>query len=66
LLKALPGLLRGRPNRYTTPANGYESHNAHRLEIGLDSPFFVDGESFRPQHAAAIVNGGTVGFLKRR
>ncbi len=28
----------GRPNRYVTPDNGYESHNAHRIVIGLDSP----------------------------
>ena len=68
LLKALPGLLRGRPNRYTTPANGYESHNAHRLEIGLDSPFFVDGEIFSPAAGTplAIASGGTAGFLQLR
>ena len=50
-IKALPGLLAGRPNRYVTPANGYESRNAHRIVMGLDSSFFVDGEIFprRPE-----------------
>jgi hypothetical protein len=47
-IKALPGLLTGRPNRYVTTANGYESHNAHRIDMGLDSSFFVDGEIFSP------------------
>ncbi len=67
-LKALPGLLRGRPNRYITPANGYESHNAHRLEVELDSPFFVDGELYSAAAGTplSIVSGGTVGFLKLR
>ncbi len=67
-VKALPGLLRGRPNRYTTPANGYESHNAHRLRLDLDTPFFVDGEIFSPSagHALAFTAGGTAGFLKLR
>lgn len=65
-LKALPGLLRGRRNRYLTPANGYDSHNAHRLELGLDSPFFVDGEVFSSPAGSllAIASVGTIGFLK--
>jgi len=67
-LKALPGLLRGRPNRYATPANGYESHNAHRFEIALDSSFFVDGEIYAPAPGAplTITRGGTAGFLRTR
>jgi len=67
-VKALPGLLRGRPNRYITPANGYESHNAQRLAIGLDSHFFVDGEIFSPSagSALAFTAGGPAGFIKLR
>jgi hypothetical protein len=67
-LKALPGLLRGRRNRYVTPANGYESRNAHRLEVVLDSAFFVDGEIFFPTIGTplAIGSGGTAAFLKLR
>jgi hypothetical protein len=67
-VKALPGLLRGRPNRYITPANGYESRNAHRLAIGLDSHFFVDGEIFSPTPGMplAFADGGSAGFIKLR
>lgn len=65
-MKALPGVLRGRGNRYTTPANGYESRNAHRIQIGLDTPFFVDGEIFSPAAGTplAITDGGAAGFLQ--
>jgi hypothetical protein len=67
-VKALPGLLRGRRNRYVKPENGYESHNAHRLEIELDSPFFVDGEihSATAGTPLAITRGGTAEFLQLR
>jgi hypothetical protein len=67
-IKALPGLLRGRPNRYITSANGYESHNAQRLEIGLDSHFFVDGEIFSPTPGTplALSDGGSAGFIQLR
>jgi len=67
-IKALPGLLRGRPSRYITLANGYESHNAQRLEIGLDSHFFVDGEIFSPSPGSplALSDGGAAGFIRLR
>ena len=67
-IKALPGLLRGRPNRYITPANGYESRNAHRLLLGLDSHFFVDGEIFSPTAGSplAFSDGGSAGFIQLR
>ena len=64
-IKALPGLLWGRPNRYVTRANGYDSHNADRLVIGLDSPFFVDGEIFAttPGVPLTLDSGGVARFL---
>ena len=67
-VKALPGLLRGRPNRYVTPANGYASRNAQRLLIGLDSHFFVDGEIFSPTTGMplAFADGGLARFIKLR
>lgn len=67
-LKALPGLLRGRPNGYTTPENGYQSRNASRLEIGLDSPFFVDGEIHSPTAGTplTIAGGAVAQFLQLR
>ena len=67
-IKALPGLLRGRPNRYITPANGYESHNAHRLDIGLDSRFSSTARSFprRPARRSRSTDGGTAEFVTLR
>lgn len=67
-VKALPGVLRGRPNRHVTPANGYESRNAQRLLLGLDSHFFVDGEIFSPTPGMplAFSDGGSAGFIKLR
>jgi hypothetical protein len=65
-VKALPGLLRGRPNRYVTPANGYDSRNAQRLLLGLHSRFFVDGEMFSPTAGTplAFADGGSAGFVR--
>jgi hypothetical protein len=65
-VKALPGLLRGRPNRYLTRANGYDSRNAQRLALGIDSRFFVDGEIFSPTAGVPLTfdDGGLASFIK--
>lgn len=47
-LRALPGVLRGRPNRWTTLDNGYMSHNAFRLELAIDAAVHIDGEVLTP------------------
>lgn len=67
-LRALPGLLRGRHNRFMTSGNGYESHNAHRLRIELDSRFTVDGEIFSPAPGSPLVltDAGALDFLRLR
>lgn len=67
-IKALPGILRGRPNRYVTPENGYDSRNAQRLVVGIDSRFFVDGELFLPTAGVplAFADGGSAGFIRFR
>jgi hypothetical protein len=64
-VRALPGVLRGRAGRHVTAANGFESHNAHRLDIALASPFFVDGELFAPSADAplTITSGGNAEFV---
>ena len=64
-MRALPGILRGRPNRLVTEANGYTSRNAHRLAIGLDTPFFVDGELFAPVPGTplTLADAGAAEFL---
>lgn len=67
-IKALPGLLWGQPNRYVTTDNGYDSRNAHCLVIGLDSPFFVDGEIFAttPGVPLTLDSGGVARFVTLR
>jgi len=67
-IRALPGILRGRRNRFMTSANGYLSHNVRWLQLGLDSPFIVDGEFFSPVpgHPLLITDGGALGFLRLR
>jgi len=67
-LRALPGLLRGRRNRFITPANGYVSHNVHRLQLQFDSRFIVDGEMFSPEPGIplALSDGGVVDFARLR
>ena len=67
-IRALPGILRGRPNRLVTAVNGYESRNAHRLAVGLDTPFFVDGELFMPTPNTPLLltDGGVAEFLTLR
>lgn len=54
-LRALPGVLRGRPNRWTTLDNGYLSHNAFRLELAIDAPVHVDGEVLTPAAAQPLL-----------
>jgi hypothetical protein len=67
-MRALPGVLRGRPGRFATSENGYSSRNAHRLSIGLDTPFFVDGELFAPTPGTplTLTDGGTAEFVTLR
>lgn len=46
LLRTLPALLRGRPNRYLTPSNGYTSRRLNSLQIESDGQYMLDGEIF--------------------
>jgi hypothetical protein len=67
-IRALPGILRGRPNRLVNEANGYTSRNAHRLVVGLDTPFFVDGELYAATAGTPLTlcDGGAAEFLTLR
>ena len=67
-IRALPSVLRGRPNRLVTEANGYMSRNARTLSIGLDTPFFVDGELYTPQPGTplTLADAGAAEFLTLR
>lgn len=65
-LRTLPALLRGRPGRRLTPANGYVSCNARQLELAMDTRFVVDGEIFAPTpgHPLRVAAAGTATFVR--
>lgn len=65
-VRALPGLLRGKINRFMTPENGYISHNVRRLELRFDGDFTVDGEIFAtaPDTPLVLTDGGTLDFVR--
>jgi hypothetical protein len=48
LLRAMPGLLRGKPNGYLKPEHGYASCNADRIVLELTSGCTLDGELIHP------------------
>jgi len=46
--RAIPGILRGRPQAFVTPERGYTSRNVHQLELCLDAALVLDGELLPP------------------
>jgi diacylglycerol kinase (ATP) len=46
--RTAPGILRGRPSKNATPANGYRSQNVHGFAMQLDAGVVIDGELFDP------------------
>jgi len=46
LLRNLPALLRGRPNRHMTPAIGYHSFTSDALAVQAHGRFTLDGEMY--------------------
>lgn len=67
LLRNLPALLRGRPNRHMSPDSGYLSYNVDRISLSFDGPFTVDGEISHAQIESGpveISNGGDLTFLR--
>lgn len=67
VLRSAISVMRGRPNRFATPENGYASCNADRLELELDSGFTLDGELFAagPGGRVAVRGDRNVFFLRR-
>lgn len=67
LWRAVPAVLRGRPNRFVRPEYGYTSHNAWDLELHLDCGFTLDGELFTPRPGTAVTlhGGATAAFLRQ-
>ena len=69
LLRTLPSLLRGKPNRYLSPQSGYLSHNISSVSLSFDGPFTLDGEISHARSAsgpAEISSGGELTFLRIR
>jgi diacylglycerol kinase family enzyme len=54
LALALPGLLRGRPPAFATPAAGYESHRASTLQLAATGGYALDGEDYFPPAGSAL------------
>ena len=61
-------VLRGRPNRHVTRANGYESFRGDRIALHLDGEVNLDGELFAATRATplTITAEGPVRFLRPR
>lgn len=67
VLRAFPGLLRGRPGRFVKPENGYHSHNTGSLQLAFDGTFVVDGEmhpASRDHGPLTISNAGLLEFVR--
>lgn len=67
LIRNLPALLRGKPNRHLSPAAGYLSYNLDKISLSFDGPFTLDGEIVHARVDAGPVvvsDGGELSFLR--
>jgi hypothetical protein len=67
LLRALPGAVRGRKNRWLTPEMGYVSHNANEICLYLDTGFTLDGQMYASNtrlEPVIVRYGGRAAFLR--
>jgi len=55
LFRAVPAIMRGKPNRYVRPEFGYTSQNAYEVELHIDCGFTLDGELYPPPPPGAAV-----------
>lgn len=65
-LRAVPALLRGKPNGVLKPEHGYSSRNAHSVVLELASGCMLDGEIVQPRPHTPIhlTAKHTVRFLR--
>ncbi|MFQ5633765.1 MAG: diacylglycerol/lipid kinase family protein [Gammaproteobacteria bacterium] len=66
LLRNLPSLLRGKPNRDLARDSAYVSRNVERLYLDFDGPFTLDGEiehAHREAGPVEVSNGGELSFI---
>ena len=64
---AMPPLFWGRPNRFGTPENGYESHRINRLRFSMEGHFTLDGELYRADRSdgpVSVSRDGPVTFVR--
>lgn len=67
--RTLFSILRGRPNRHATRANGYESFGAQRLALYFDGELNLDGELFLAEGSKrplVVTAEGPLRFLRPR
>ena len=67
--RAFPSVLRGRPNRHVTAANGYESFGAGRIALRFEGELNLDGELFATAGGdvpLVITAEGPLRFLRPR
>lgn len=55
LLRAVPSLLQGRPNRHLRSEFGYLSHNANEIRLWFDDDFLLDGQLFEPAAGEPVI-----------
>jgi len=57
-------IVRGRPSRHATAANGYHSHNARRVALDLQGKLNLDGEILMANGPVAITASPRLAFLR--
>jgi hypothetical protein len=65
-LRAAAGILRGKPKPFVNPENGFESANAHRVQIRMGCGFTIDGEIFaaEPDEVVRLTADRRVTFVR--
>lgn len=63
LIRNLPSLLRGKPNRYLSEDKGYLSYNVKSISLDFDGPFTLDGEILHAHVESGPVEISTAGEL---
>ena len=67
LIRNLPCILRGKANRFMTPASGYLSYNLEKISLSFDGSYTLDGEIMHARIESGPVtvsSGGEVSFLR--
>ena len=63
LLRNLPSLLRGKPNRFLSEDKGYLSYNVESISLEFDGPFTLDGEILHAKAKTGPVEINAAGEL---